>query len=755
MVQAIYPEPGPYVKGTWRSTWFDRQTKPPPPHAEPGGKGEIMHTFDGRIYYGIRRRLADKTGALTSFKKLAAPFVTISLLMIMALTLSGCGGSGSGLSSEVVSGVAAVGAPLSGEVHLKDSSPSRQVRTAVIGNDGSFAIDVSGMTGPFVLQCEGGADGRRYKLHSYADRAGIANINPLSDAIVASAAEVEEPSEAYEEDDSEHVSRLTENFTATVDIMLTKLQPLLKRYNAHQVNPITSRYRANHLDIDAMFDDVEISVKNGQLVIVNEKTDAIIYSGKVSDIARGNFYPENVPPSPATPVMPAAVTATVSGDQGTITWSPVSNATSYNIYYSTSPGVSPATGTRIPTVTSPFVKGGLTAGTTYYFIVTALNSAGESPASAEVSATPVVSPPQVAIPSAPVNVVATGGTSQVTVSWSQVSGATSYNLYYGTASGVTAANGTKISGATTPAVHGGLTPGATYYYIVTAVNDAGESPASVQVAASTLSPVPVPVAPATPTGVSASGGANQITISWPAVAGASSYNIYRATASGVTPSSGTKIVGVTSPYINTGLSAGTAYYYVVTAVNGAGESAASVQASATTNPAPPALPAAPAGVSATGGASQVTLDWGTVTGATSYNVYWSTTSGVTTAGTKIAAASRPYVHTGLSAGTTYYYIVTAVNSAGEGSPSAQTLATTNAAAPPPASCTTCHGTPPTTGSHGAHDFASCSTCHGTGYSATAANPATHMNGVKNVGGTSGWNAASRTCSNSCHGSRSW
>ena len=133
----------------------------------------------------------------------------------------------------------------------------------------------------------------------------------------------------------------------------------------------------------------------------------------------------------------------------------------------------------------------------------------------------------------------------------------------------------------------------------------------------------------------------------------------------------------------------------------AGESAASVQVAATTlsaSPPPPAVPAAPTGVTATGGANQATLSWSAVSGATSYNVYWSTTSGVTTTtGTRIAGVTSPFVHTGLSAGTAYFYVVTAASSAGESGPSVQTTATTtaaaiNGAALYAANCQGCHGT---------------------------------------------------------------
>ena len=304
-----------------------------------------------------------------------------------------------------------------------------------------------------------------------------------------------------------------------------------------------------------------------------------------------------------------------------------------------------------------------------------------------------------------------------------------------------------------PYVKTGLSAGTTYYFIVTAVNTVGESAASTQVTATTnAAPPAVPVAPA---GVTATGGANQVSISWYAVAGATSYNIYWATTSGVTTAS-TKITSASSPYVQTGLAAGTTYYYIVTAVNAAGQSVASTQVSAATNAPVVTIPTAPTGVSAAGGANQVSISWSAVSGATSYNIYYATASGVTkTNGAKIVNATSPYIQTGLAAGTTYYYIVTAVNSAGEGNASAQASAATNA--PPATACGTCHAIPPATGQHDFHVNSrgyDCSTCHGTGYTKTAVTATTHQNGVVNVS-LSVWNATTKTCASYCHGSKSW
>jgi hypothetical protein len=65
-------------------------------------------------------------------------------------------------------------------------------------------------------------------------------------------------------------------------------------------------------------------------------------------------------------------------------------------------------------------------------------------------------------------------------------------------------------------------------------------------------------------------------------------------------------------------------------------------------------PSAPTGVTATPANGQVTISWTAVSGANSYNIYWSVTSGVTkTNGTKITGANSPYVQTGLTNGIPY------------------------------------------------------------------------------------------------------
>lgn len=79
----------------------------------------------------------------------------------------------------------------------------------------------------------------------------------------------------------------------------------------------------------------------------------------------------------------------------------------------------------------------------------------------------------------------------------------------------------------------------------------------------------------------------------------------------------------------------------------------------------PQPPAAPFGVFAVSGTNQATVSWSPVTDAAAYNIYWGTTPGITSASTKFSGATSPYLHTGLTTGSTYYYRVSAVNTGGE------------------------------------------------------------------------------------------
>jgi titin len=342
-------------------------------------------------------------------------------------------------------------------------------------------------------------------------------------------------------------------------------------------------------------------------------------------------------PQPPAPTAPTNLAATPGNAQVVLSWTASAGATSYQVYSG-----STLLGT---TATTSYTATGLTNGATYSFTVVALNGGGASAASTAVTATP-----QPIAPSAPTNLVATPGDSQVVLSWSASSGATSYQIYSGgTLLTTTAATSYTVTG---------LTNGTAYSFTIIALNGGGASPASTAVSATPQAPAPV-----APTNVVATAGNAQVVLSWSASTGATSYQVY----------AGSTLLGTstTTTYTATGLTNGTAYSFTVVALNGGGKSPASTPVTAT--PQPPA-PVAPTNVVATAGNAQVVLTWTASSGATSYQVY----SGSTLLGT---TTSTTYTATGLTNGTAYSFTVVAVNGGGASGASATVTATPKAPAP--------------------------------------------------------------------------
>lgn len=120
------------------------------------------------------------------------------------------------------------------------------------------------------------------------------------------------------------------------------------------------------------------------------KTINFLLAAIVSLVLAG-CNPGDVYTSTGTGSTPTSVVATAGSSQVTISWYGVSGAASYNIYWSTSPGVTKLSGTKITNVISPYTHTGRANGTTYYYVVTAVVASAESAESSQVSATPSAS----------------------------------------------------------------------------------------------------------------------------------------------------------------------------------------------------------------------------------------------------------------------------------------------------------------------------------------------------------------------------
>jgi pectin methylesterase-like acyl-CoA thioesterase len=192
-------------------------------------------------------------------------------------------------------------------------------------------------------------------------------------------------------------------------------------------------------------------------------------------------------------------------------------------------------------------------------------------------------------------------------------------------------------------------------------------------------------APAAPPALAATAGDGKAVLNWtaPSDTDVAGYNVYRS-GTGTASTSSTKVNGsapVTgSGFADTGLTNGTDYSYVVTAVDAAGnESVASAAARATPVVGDSTPPAVPAGLSARLGKSTVTVSWTAVSDAdlVGYVVHRSTGSGaaVTVSG-DVPVAGPSFTDSTGTIGTAYRYTVVAVDTAGNESAASGSVSAT-------------------------------------------------------------------------------
>src|SRR3989454_113953 len=209
----------------------------------------------------------------------------------------------------------------------------------------------------------------------------------------------------------------------------------------------------------------------------------------------------------------------------------------------------------------------------------------------------------------------------------------------------------------------GLASGTTYTYRVSAITASLLTSSPSNTASATTFTVP-----RAPTGLTATASlSSQINLSWtaPTNDGGSpitNYRIFRSTSSGTETIIGT--VGNVNSYTNTGLTGGVTYFYKVKAVNAAGSSILSNEASAT----PTGAPSAPQNLQATAGVRNVALTWQAPASdggspITNYRIFRSTSSGTETIIATVGNVNS-YTNTGLTSGVTYFYKVKAVTALG-------------------------------------------------------------------------------------------
>jgi subtilisin family serine protease len=268
----------------------------------------------------------------------------------------------------------------------------------------------------------------------------------------------------------------------------------------------------------------------------------------------------------AIPAPPTALVALGGTGEVTLRWRASGGARTYTVKRSLQSG-GPYTAVATEVTSNDYIDSGLTNGVTYYYVVSAVNSFGESADSPEASATPL--PP---VPRPPQGLNATPGDARVSLTWLPSVHADSYRVWRSAIRSGPYISVGEVRDSTFTDVT--VTNGIKYFYAVSALNIAGEGHASNKEGA-----VPAPV-PGAPVDVTAAPGEARkaIDLSWSASPWATAYRVKRSLTSGG-PYAGIAHL-TTLNLTDTAGASGRRYFYVITAVNGSGTSGPSVEVSA-------------------------------------------------------------------------------------------------------------------------------------------------------------------------------
>jgi titin len=411
----------------------------------------------------------------------------------------------------------------------------------------------------------------------------------------------------------------------------------------------------------------------------------------VNPVGIGSFV-EAGPATPFTvPGSPTGVTGTVGDSRVTLSWTAPaatggSPITDYLIEYRVNAAGSTSWTpfTRSPSTATTAVVTPLVNGVGYVFRVTAINAAGPGVASA---ASTVLTP--LTVPGAPTGVVATAGDGQAQLSWAPPasnggSPITDYVVEYKRLSDANWTTFTRSPSTTPGALVTGLTNGFNYQFRVTARNSQGLGAPSAS-----SSGVTVRGLPGAPTGVTGTRGDSQVTVRWtaPASTGGAAITDYVVEYRRLRDSFWTQLVrpaSTATSAVVTGLVNGTNYAFRVTARNIVGLGTPSAESAGVTVY---GMPSAPTGVVGVSGDRQVSLTWAAPASnggmaITNYIIEYRRASETTwTTLVRPASTATSAVVPGLTNGFNYVFRVTAVNVAGNSSPSAQSAGVTPLAVP--------------------------------------------------------------------------
>lgn len=199
-----------------------------------------------------------------------AKLSSLALAVCGAVFVSACGGGGGDSSTStstqttsptsltLVTGTAAAGSPIIGKVAVKDSTGAQ--RTVDIATDGSYSVDVAGMSAPFLFRATGTVGGRDVAYVSASTGAGTVNITPFTDLIVANI--VGMATETYFASTNPSANTITAaELSARTQELATRIRPALDALGvARTFDLLHTAFKADHSGFDAVMDVLKVEV---------------------------------------------------------------------------------------------------------------------------------------------------------------------------------------------------------------------------------------------------------------------------------------------------------------------------------------------------------------------------------------------------------------------------------------------------------------------------------------------------------------
>lgn len=238
------------------------------------------------------------------------------------LSIAGCGGGSSTPAgpdippvTKIISGTAAVGAPLVGTVTVKDALGVTRGPTP-IGTNGTYSADVTGLTAPFVFRAAGSANGQTYIVHSVATAAdvdGKINITQLTDLVVANiAGQIAQNYFDKFELDSNASAASKDAVDAEVSKLRDKLLPVLMALGVEAgVDLLRTPFTPLASALDTALDAIQVSIdSNTNMATISTLVNAIT----ITDDLRTKAAAEANSPTLSAENVTAATVATGASD---------------------------------------------------------------------------------------------------------------------------------------------------------------------------------------------------------------------------------------------------------------------------------------------------------------------------------------------------------------------------------------------------------------------------------------------------------